>query len=218
MRKITILILACSLLQGCAGPGAMPSTDARASGEIPVKVVALDPATHAPMPTAARKLHASFPLVLGSLFGRPTQGIGYDPEAVLGETFTLDLDRLSFAASSHAAPIEGFMQLPGISVQPTTLKLARIGTYFLDETGAYSAAGAGFIEANRRHALLLVYFDRQVRIKGRAQAWNENQDVDLSIPAAGLYWLEVSDAAGTTRVRLAEKPLTVYMQALGLHP
>jgi hypothetical protein len=219
MRFIAIPILLLALLQGCAGPAASPASLRKASGEVQLKAVLVDDKFQEIAAPYPRKLKASFPLVLGAVFGNPSQRVGYEPPAVLGEKFTLDLDSLEVAARNAAAPVQGMLLASSMSVQPSQLKVARVGTYFLDETGAYSVSGAGFADARSHEPLVLVYFDRAATIKGHAQSWGENFDFDVAVPEAGLYWLRARKVGvKANQVLVSEPPADLLMFALGMTP
>lgn len=145
-------------------------------------------------PVWRESLMAEFPVVVGSLWGMPEDSALERIPIRPFQAFQLDLGRVEQELKSKARPPNELMTGDGLEISPREVRTARLGTFVFDTQQAKTVGGAGFFEAVSIDPVMLAYFDRPCEIHGLMDTQSAKAFMDVSIPAAGLYWLRATPA------------------------
>ena len=136
-------------------------------------------------------LSATFPAVRGAIWGTPIEENLVRIPVAIGKDFSLNFRELEARIEPLAQPAVG-ATLDAVVFDPGATRIARVGTFFFDETNEHYVAGAGFKDAVTNDLLLLVYFDRPCSVHGIMVAQEQSAEINISVPKAGLRWLRVT--------------------------
>lgn len=174
----------------------------------------------APSAQAPDASFASFPLIQGSIGGKVgTAPVLYLP-VTFGTSVLLPMDRLSMLVEPLAKPLSDQAKTAGLSIDPASARLARLGTFFvrtMDEGG--TTFGGGFSDIKTRESIVLVYFSEKCRLHGAISEGDVVIDFELSIPAPGLHWLRfVKPEPKHWRVEIARDEIQISLWASARQP
>ena len=212
LRPVVALscVAVCLAMASCAGSQPLST---RQSGVTTVRVDAFDDSLRVvDSGMSDRRLSVVFPLIQGSLYGTPTMEAVFLASAQFGESFTLTESLVEAKVKPFADVASDQLSRSGLTVDPGSTRLLRLGTFLHDaKTGAY-VSGAGFYDLESRDLLMLVYFDRPCRVSGTIRAPAGDRVHEIAVPASGIYWLRLKKTAPNAyRVQVEPQPATVVM-------
>ena len=189
MRFLIITLFMLLAIEGCT------SLDPKPTGSTGSLVTVVATAMNDPnagtewLPTGL--LSVSFSAVRGSIFGSPTEEDLVRIPVLIGKDIALNFTELEARIEPLAEPPSN-PTFDGVAFDPPATRIARVGTFFFSETNLRYAAGAGFKDAATNDHLLLVYFDRSCSVRGTMGVQEQSAEINISVPAAGLWWLRVT--------------------------
>ncbi len=217
MRLVGLILLSSALLLGCAAKPVVRPLTSESSKAIVVKAIATNnKGREIELLPYAGKLTAWFPVVQGSIFGNPTDAAVYSVPVILGEDFVLDLRQLESAARPYASSLTGEMLNPTIRSEPSSMKLARIGTFFYDLDRSKIVSGAAFLDDASRDFFVLIYSDRPGIIRGHFRLGPDTVDADLEIQEPGLSWLRATKVEQGYRLRVSRGAERLLLGTMGV--
>ena len=152
----------------------------------------------------------AFPLIGGSLFGKPTTPLLFAPEVDARYSFSIDLRNANPQVLS--ALKEDTQVADDLIISPRETKFARVATFTLDPAMSHRVGFTGWLDGETRELLILAYFDRPCRLKGNLSEADQQYRYDVVIPKGGYTWLRFRRInEHTTDVVLTSKPTTLLL-------
>jgi hypothetical protein len=178
------------IICGCATSTTLPRTSGD-SIEIPVKFVNVAGDV---LPVDARPAGLELTLgpIAGSIWGTSHQYVQFVP---IGRksSIPLALDELSAKMDLQAAKASG-VESGVLQVIPRDARFARVATGVWFKSKQPVTKSIGFLDAETRDTLTLVYFDRPCRLTGTlvgrtASGGTLTHDFDVDVESAGFVWI-----------------------------
>jgi hypothetical protein len=161
-----------------------------------------------------------FPYIPGQLFGNPRGGPLFVVRTGEDLAFELDLGTGLEEIGNGATPLSPAAARQGLSVEPPSVAIARLGTFAYDTETEQELGAGGFIDAASRDSLILIYASAACRITGSLAVEGTQFDHAIELPAGGFHWVRVRSQPDG-RYRLTRHPpdgevfFAIYMLDLG---
>jgi len=199
MNQSRYLIVAIfTLLTGCVANQhreESPGTSGLIAIDTTVEFLAPDrgtlPSSHFP-----EEIVVIFPYIPGGIFGTPRSAPLFQEHLKGNLDFKLDLAGAIGKLEKDSKPLTGTWTSKGLSVVPKEARLSRIGTFAFDAKTKNELGAGGFIDAESKDNLLLVYVDRPCRIAGSFTLGDEHYSHEIELHSAGFHWIRVRSSDG----------------------
>lgn len=190
MIQKTVFAIACSLLlQACSSPGAWDSPGAQALSHLSFELVGYD---HNFKKPDERPLVNNtvlwLPGLSGAFFGTPDTDSRWSVRANSDDQYELSIEQLQTELSASAAPFD--VTETALMLEPQTTRLATINSYVLSTFDGEPLGISRWQNQRSKREMMLVYFDRPCRVLGSVFNGDTEIRFNVSVPEAGLYWLE----------------------------
>lgn len=191
---VTLLVF---LLGGCVSTPLQTTPEAGAIGVLHTRVEYMDRQhRHVPAKYNPRQVTLVFPLIPGQIFGNPDSKPVFI-KALEGKLeFSLALDASVAETDSAALSLRDVRVTRGLQVSPAATRFARLATFAFNSNTGAEVGGAGFIDAQSRDHLILIYADRACRITGTLHTGDEQHRHDIVLPGRGFHWVRVHREGG----------------------
>ena len=147
--------------------------------------------------------------IAGAIAGNPSQTLQVVPIAKMS-TIKIDGSAFNSEINKHAATMSAQFSDSGLRVEPLGTLFARAST-LLNYSGALPGnLFVGFVDADSKNSLTLVYFDRPCRLTGVTTTGNEKLPLkyDVTVDKPGLNWLvRIPADGGGFVMRIANEPI-----------
>lgn len=190
---VLIAVLLAAMLGGCAPPGAVRGAAADgALSELIASVEYIDDDNQVVDPRfQAGHLVLVFPYIPGRIFGTPGNDLLFTVLLTPEDRLHLELSRAEPGLRAGAATLQAGAETTGLSLRPARTRFARIGTFPFDAKTRQPLGAGGFVDGGTRENLVLMYFDRACALTGEVAIDDETYVHDISIHAAGFYFLRI---------------------------
>lgn len=141
-----------------------------------------------------------FPYIAGGIFGNPVSSPLFVVRLTGRQDFTLDLAKAEKEVEEHATMLNDTWLERGLTIKPTTTRLARVGTFAFDAITRKEIGAGGFIDGASRDYLTLVYVDRACHINGSFVSDKVVYKHDIYLSKAGFHWIRFIDIDKNTKV------------------
>lgn len=136
----------------------------------------------------------AMPLIPGSIMGEIKTKSIMAFEGLVGKPLHIDLQKDIQVVSSFASPMLTTQFTRGISIEPSSAKLVRVGTFAINAKSGEIIGGTGVgVSTKPQSGLILIYFDRPAVIKGVNLTNNYQTSVHLEAKSSGYIWAEVTE-------------------------
>lgn len=207
---IAFFLAGCDKSPAAAAPAtAMPATAMPAAVKAAEPAPVAQPAVTMPVeikdggapPADMRTVGVVLGVIPGDMLGDALSAPRHVIAASFGGQMAVKLDVLQREFGPHAKAANPGMLTGGLVIAPQDTRFLRVATFMLDQqTGG--TMGGMFADAGGA-PVALVYFDRACTMRGTIKGDGFSTEIDLQIPAAGMYWLEVEAGKDVDKVRNA---------------
>jgi hypothetical protein len=194
------ILLSILLAVGAALPAAAQSGEGKA--------MMLQMKNFAPVPAGLGELKVALGVIPGRLTGNPVEISRFLIPAVVGQEFTVPLDAVARAVAADAKAAEPDTLKDGLVVKPAATRFLRLSTFVVHSESGEIAMG-GSLKRQDGNFVMLTYFDRACSLHGVDASRGSVREINLEIPAAGLYWLHVETITPDVYRMTLEDPAAV---------
>jgi hypothetical protein len=166
-----------------------------------------------PPPANDWDLHVILGVIPGAFTGEVDAAPSMLLPASFGNKFTVPY-ALVERRLAGAAQLSWRALFPGgLTITPWNTRFLRVSTSLHDKKTGKNVMGGGFVRENDSNQML-TYFDRACTVKGDQIEREVRVNVDLAIPAPGLYWLHAQQTGpGVWQVRTTASNLPLRFVA-----
>ena len=221
----TVLLAIVLICVGCATQTTEKQAIQSALSAVTLKVGYVDEAKNLVNNTEGPlTISIEMPIIPGALAGTVMTSALVTKQVSVGETVTIDLSLYSNTISKYATPLLLTEYNYGLTINPKSTKLARLGTFAYDpDSGKFlGPTGIRVFGVENHIQLYLVYFGGPARLIGVGQEQDMLINYDIEAKEEGFVWVEVIQVEEgrvvvTNRRSKGPEILTIEIQSESKH-